>query len=290
MARKHDLQHSIHQVLLKNRDGAYATRDDRKQILMRFAEDVTALGFGLTHVQGLKTKHIRAVVAYWQQQGLSRGTLKNRTAALRHLAEKINKPTIVPSNKELHIGARCYTPKENKAIFDPNFKRIRNPYILISLQLERVFGLRREEALKIKPHEADNGDYLKLQPSWCKGGRSRTIPIRTEEQRYWLEQAKQLAGHSSCSLIPVDKTYIQHRYVYDKQASRAGLYNLHGLRHAYAQLRYKELTGWEAPINGGPSLKQLTKAQRAIDKQARLIITEELGHSREQITVSYLSR
>lgn len=290
MARKHNLQYSIQQVLLKNRDGSFATRADRTQILMRFAEDLIHLGFGLNHVQGLKAKHITAVVEYWKQQELTNATLKNRTSALRHLAEKINKPTIVPSNSALTIGSRSYVPKKNKALFNADFSRITNCHILVSLHLQRTFGLRREEALKIKPFEADKGDHIKLQPSWCKGGRSRIIPIRTQEQRYWLDQAKIQAGHSSLSLIPVDKSYIQHRHVYDKQTSRAGLSNPHGLRHAYAQQRYKELTGWEAPINGGPNAKQLTKEQKILDKEVRMIITEELGHSREQITVSYLGR
>lgn len=160
----------------------------------------------------------------------------------------------------------------------------------MSVELQRVFGLRREEALKIKPHMADKGDKLELLPSWCKGGRGRSIPICTEEQRYWLEHAKLRVGKFGNSLIPENKNYIKHRDVYDKQTQRAGLKNLHGLRHAYAQQRYKELTGWEAPINGGPTSKELTPEQKARDYRARMILTEELGHSREQITVNYLAR
>ena len=86
------------------------------------------------------------------------------------------------------------------------------------------------------------------------------------------------------------KKYVHHRYIYDKQVNRAGLRNLHGLRHAYAQQRYKELTGWEAPINNGPKQKELSAEQKQIDYRARLILTEELGHSRTQITVNYLGR
>jgi hypothetical protein len=137
---------------------------------------------------------------------------------------------------------------------------------------------------------ADKGNQLQLIASWCKGGRGREIPIRTDEQRYWLNQAKKLVGKYDHSLIPVNKSYIQHRSVYEKQVLRAGLKKLHGLRHAYAQQRYKELTGWEAPINGGPTSSELTKEQKRLDYQARMILTEELGHSREQITVNYLGR
>lgn len=290
MATKHRLRYSIRQVLLNNREGSYATRADRMSILMRFAEDLVKLGYRLNHVQGLKTKHIGLVIEYWKQQSLSNATLKNRSAALRYLVGKLNKSNLVPSNKALGIGARRYVIKENKALVDPDFSKISHPHILISLQLQRVFGLRREESLKIKPFLADQNSHLVLQSSWCKGGRGRIIPIRTEEQRYWLEQAKQLVQKPECSLIPPEKNYIQQRYVYDKQVNRAGLHNLHGLRHAYAQQRYRELTGWEPPINGGPSSRQLTAEHKKIDKAARLIITEELGHSREQITVNYCGR
>jgi Integrase len=134
---------------------------------------------------------------------------------------------------------------------------------------------------------ADKGDRLELLSSWCKGGRGRVVPIRTEEQRYWLEQAKKIAKGFELSLIPTEKNYIQQRYIYDKQVSRAGLHHLHGLRHAYAQQRYKEMTGFESPINGGPKYNELTLEQKEIDHRARMILTEELGHSRKSIIKNY---
>jgi hypothetical protein len=290
MGIKHDLRHSIYRVLQHNKLGSFATQADRKHLLRKFADDLVNLNYGLRDIHGLKEKHVRAVVAHWQQQKLTSGTIKNRLSALRCLASAINKTQVVPSNKILAIPPRIYVSSINKAKYDPDFSRISNPYVLISMQLQRVFGLRREESLKIKPILADHQTKLVLQPSWCKGGRGREIPIRTDEQRQWLDQAKAFLGDAELSLIPKGKNYIQHRYTYEKQAARAGLGRLHGLRHAYAQRRYKELTGWEAPINGGLGYKELTPAQRDIDKQARLVLTEELGHSRIQITVNYCGK
>ena len=63
---------------------------------------------------------------------------------------------------------------------------------------------------------------------------------------------------------------------------------MHGLRHAYAQRRYLEITGWHSPHAGGPSKAQLTGDQCAVDLNARLAISAELGHEREQITAVYL--
>ena len=65
---------------------------------------------------------------------------------------------------------------------------------------------------------------------------------------------------------------------------------MHGLRHAYAQQRYRELTGCPSPHAGGPTREQLTEAQRQTDQQARLIVSAEIGHQREQITAVYLGR
>ena len=290
MSIRNDLRNSIFKILEKSRHGSYSTQAGRRDILKLFANDLVGLKFGLRNIDGLKQKHIVAIVEFWQSKQLSISTIKNRLAVLRFLCEKINKSNLIPTNEKLGIGRRTYVSVENRALYNPSFSKISNEYIHISLQLQRVFGLRREESIKIKPHMADKGDKLELLSSWCKGGRGRIVPIRTEEQRFWLEQAKNIAGKFGNSLIPENKNYKKQKNVYDKQVTRAGLRNLHGLRHAYAQQRYKELTGWNAPKNGGPKSKELTRDQKQIDRQARLILSEELGHSREQITVNYLGR
>ncbi len=290
MSVKNNLKHTVIQLLKQDRLGSFATRHDRRGLILRFAEDLVNLGYKIIDIHSLKLKHIQAVAKFWQDKHLSNATIKNRLSALRQLSNILRKPMLVPSNTALNIGRRKYVGHINRALFNPDFEKIAHPYLRVSLELQRVFGLRREESLKIKPHLADNGNELKLQPSWCKGGRGRGIPIQTEEQRYWLDKAKEIAGEFGNSLIPKDKNYIQHRYLYDKQVIRAGLKNLHGLRHAYAQRQYKELTGWDAPINGGPNSRQLTSEQKEVDHKARIIISELLGHSRVSILSIYCGK
>jgi hypothetical protein len=287
MSVKNKLKHTVIQLLKQDRLGSFATRHDRRVLALRFAKDLVNIGYKITDIHNLKVKHVQAVTKFWQEQKLSNATIKNRLSALRQLSNLLRKPALVPSNKTLNIGKRKYISQTNRALLNPDFSGIKHPYLRISVELQRVFGLRREESLKIKPHLADKGKELSLQSSWCKGGRSLKISIITEEQRYWLNKAKEIAGQAGNSLIPPNKNYIQHRYVYDKQVQQAGLRNLHGLRHAYAQRRYKELTGWEAPINGGPNSKQLTPEQKAIDYRARMILTEEMGHGRIIVLRNY---
>jgi hypothetical protein len=51
-----------------------------------------------------------------------------------------------------------------------------------------------------------------------------------------------------------------------------------------SQSSYEELTGWKAQAAGGPPARMLDAAQRAEDRAARVVISRELGHEREQIT------
>ena len=149
-------------------------------------------------------------------------------------------------------------------------------------------GHRGPECLKFQPRLADKGDHLVLKASWCKGGRERIVPVRTAEQRRVLDQAHQVAGRGS--MIPSERRYIQQLKLYERQTAAAGLHKLHGLRHAYAQARYKELTGWAAPAAGGPSSRDLSPEQKRIDRAARETISRELGHDREQVTAVYLGK
>ena len=43
----------------------------------------------------------------------------------------------------------------------------------MSLELQRAFGLRREEAMKFQPSYADQKDHITLKASWTKGGRAQ---------------------------------------------------------------------------------------------------------------------
>jgi hypothetical protein len=68
-----------------------------------------------------------------------------------------------------------------------------------------------------------------------------------------LKPARRLAGFGS--LIPSNRNYVQQMRVYEGNTLCAGLSQMHGLRHAYAQQRYEELTGWKAPATQWHSLK-----------------------------------
>ncbi len=192
--------------------------------------------------------------------------------------------------RPLVSAKRTYRLNTSKAVSAPEIvlQQINDPYVAIGLRLQQAFGLRREEAMKLRPRLADCGQYLELKSSWCKGGRPRVIPIRTPAQRHVLNQAKRLAGPRS--LIPTHKSYREQVHIWEYQTTSAGISHTHGLRHAYAQSRYLALTGFKAPAAGGLRRFELTVDQQGLDTVARAQIAEELGHRRIAITHHYRDR
>jgi site-specific recombinase XerC len=257
-----DLTYTLHQLCLRNRDGGFATQADRQRSLSLMARQLREAGFRQMRAASLKGRHVDVLLQRWKAEGLSTGTLKNRLSHLRWWAEKIGKAGILPAdNTKLGIPKRHAVSQENKPKELGNgLDEITDTYVRMSLRLQAAFGLRREESIKFRPSVADQGDHIAIQGSWAKGGRNRTIPITTPEQRAMLDEAHRLAGTGS--LIPANKTYIQQRQVYDGQCKAAGLSNMHGLRHRYAQVRYEALTGWAASKAGGSKVNQLDSFQR----------------------------
>ncbi len=286
-----DLNYQLKQLCRHCREGSYATQAKRERMLTLMANQLHELGYRGMSARSLKPKHIEALLERWREQELTIGTIKNRMAVIRWWANKVDKRNVVArSNEHYGIPDRRFVTNESKAktVTREQLEKVKDEHVRMSLELQQAFGLRREEAMKIRPCIADQGDHLFLQRSWTKGGRERIVPIRTEQQRGVLDRAHRLAGRGS--LIPSDRNYVQQMRVYEGNTRRAGLHHMHGLRHAYAQKRYEELTGWKCPAADGPVVRELTLQQGEQDHEARLIISRELGHEREQVTASYLGK
>lgn len=288
-------EYSINECIKGIKGYSFASKADMHHMLNRCIKDLHQAGFKLGHINGLKPKHIYVLVELWKKQGKNSGTIKNYMSKLRKVGILLNKPQLVkPDNDAYQIPRRSYAPTHNKAIYQIDFSQCTDPLIRLSLEAQSLFGLRREESMKLILSEAWQGDSLKIKPSWTKGGVGRTLYITNDEQRKWLLNAVQQVPTGQ-SLIPPSRAYKQHLSHYQTQTRQMNLSKCHGLRHAYAQRRYKELTqnfdatgkGLICPMAGGVSSKLLKGNERLWDRKARGIISRELGHSRIAIVKIY---
>ena len=287
---------SINELVKQTKGYSFASQADMRHMLFRCIKDLHHLGFKIGHIKGLQPKHVYALVDLWKSQNKNTATIKNYMSKLRRVAILLdNHKLIKPNNDTYNIAKRTHIPTHNKAIHNIDLSTCTDPYIRLSLEGQALFGLRREESMKFNLSEAwQDANTIKILPSWTKGGVGRVLRITNPQQRKWLEKIQKTVKPGE-SLIPKHRSYKKNLTRYQAQCAQMRLNKLHGLRHAYAQKRYYELTkssdkhknGWHCPIAGGPPTKLLNTYQKAIDHRARQIISLELGHARSSIVKIY---
>lgn len=281
---------------------SHATRAERTKILTQTVRDLYELGYLIRDVKNLSRRHLRALMTLWEQRGYSAATLQKRCSVLRLFCRWLGKPDLLDDPRTLLADPqrfeRHYAATEDHSWSAQGVDTAtviakvaaRDPLVALHLRLAQAFGLRVQEAALLRPHLAEQGEWLRV--CWgTKGGRVRQVPIRTSEQRALLAEAKTYAVHPQDSTIPKDRTlpnWLNHHYYVLRCCGltrQAGLTS-HGLRHQYANDRYEELTGQPSPVRAGSGSTD-TPADPASTRQGRLQVAEELGHAREQITAAY---
>lgn len=159
------------------------------------------------------------------------------------------------------------------------------------LGIARDFGLRKEEAMLLKIdtalRQAEKTGFINIQEG-TKGGRTvdRFVPV-TPNGKASLLTAKDAAKGKE-NLIPEGKSMKQFRAYVEHHAAPALKEHtgdhIHNLRAAYACQRYEEITGHPAPV----VTDGIRTADKAIDQEARQVISRELGHERTAVMVSYI--
>jgi hypothetical protein len=149
-----DLEYDLKTICRRNRDGSHMTQAQREQRLRMIARELHSLGYRNLRASSLKPKHVEALIGDWQAKGLSDGTIKNRMADLRWWAEKTGKPALLArDNAHYGIEQRVFVTNQTKACALPTgaLALVEDQHVRISLRLQELFGLRREESIKFQP-------------------------------------------------------------------------------------------------------------------------------------------
>jgi len=285
-----DLSRSLKNLCSRSGEGSFGTRALRQRGLSAMADELQEMGYFLPDAKSIKGKHVNALLGRWKAGGISDQTIRNRLTWLRWWAFQVGKPGLLPrENESFGLAERARGSCNRAAPLDEATReKVKDPTVAMALRLQAAFGLRREEALKFRPAIADKGDRIALKASWCKGGRYREIPVHSERHRALLDELRAMVGAGS--LIGEGRNFYQAVKHYDNQVIRDGIGNPHKFRHEYAQRRYLKLTGWKCPAAGGRTADQMTPAEQARDRAARMEISHELGHGRIDVTDTYLGR
>jgi site-specific recombinase XerC len=295
---QHNDRHAV-----KNKSVSYKTMRERSSFYVSFFTELRSNEercYKITPSR-IAGRHIQFMVNRWVERELAPNTIHDYLSKLRVFAEWLGKDGLVRdatfyvSNPAL--VNRTYSPENDKSWsahgVDCNalIAQITEADLFVGAQLAMclAFGLRVNEAIMFQPFigVSADGSILTLVRG-TKGGRKRDVPIDTEEKRHALQLARTVAIADDRHLGRPELSLEQNRKRFYKVVAKFGVTraDLHttanGLRHQYGNDRYEQFAHARSPVRAGPPI------DRNMDRTARLATALELGHSRGNITTTYV--
>lgn len=292
---------------------SHKTRQERARFLRRFFDDLKRkAGFHtVPDPRNLGQKHLHAMVQVWQRERLAPATIQTYLSFLRGLASWLGKPGFVRAPAHYGLSLAEYERHEY-AQRDRSWRAqgldveavlaqvtAFDARIAASMRLMHTLALRRKESVMFRPHEhvvpfertglpaesrqADEYVWIK-----GKGGRVRWVPLNAPEQHAAIELTRSLVtsrdAHMGDPALSLKRNLRRLDYALEKfgitrrQTGATG----HGLRHGNLNDLYEELAGAPSPVRGGGSV------DTAVDRAARLVVSERAGHSRMRASGAYI--
>ncbi|MBU4525264.1 MAG: integrase domain-containing protein [Desulfomicrobium sp.] len=295
-----------------NNAGSAKTQYNHLRESMRFVDELRSCGAGVQKWSNISNKHVSQVVESWQARGLATSTIKENLAGVRATAAFFGNDRISEKNSDFGIENRVYITNQDKSVPQDVYERVvgelrespelNDQRVAAQLELMREFGLRKEEAFKMNPERSLLKDGRLFVSDGTKGGLHRVVGDLSGSQKGALAHASQLAGRNG-NTMPDNLKERAWEKVFYRTLAKYGLSkkdcgaSSHGLRHAYAQQRYEQLTGFKAPCKFSTK-DDFRKAAyqiagddwKKLDQDARLFLKSELGHGpdRDDVISQYL--
>jgi len=179
-------------------------------------------------------------------------------------------------------------PVPSRAQIDRAIRGIGDPVIRACAQVMAELGLRAKEAGLLDPvracREAERTGRITVARG-TKGGRPRTVPVTKEAIRALEALRSALQGaQNAVSVFGGMKGYRSALNAHRGDLKANGVDRYHDLRASYAARRYEQLTGHQAPC----MMEGRRTAPDDLDRRAREVIAQELGHGRIDVVAAYV--
>ena len=258
---------------------------------------------GINRMEHIQREHILEFAAD-QLEKYQVDTVRDRISAINTILEHArgDKKLTINATNDTNVGRQSYIAILSRSISQYQHDSLKNSVserLAVQLDLQRELGLRFRESCLINSKqvlEDQKETFFARIEDGTKNGRPREVVV-SERALKALERAAVIQGEHK-SLVPKHQSYIQYSRQCYKEISGKGA-TFHQERHTFAQEQYRELTGVLSPVAAGIAHKDhhkyiaeqkgiSLKEAKTIDKQARQIVSEFLGHSRIGITNTYL--
>ncbi len=264
--------------------GSFRTRGRCGKAFKRFLVFV-AREYNLQKLSNISGKHIAAYLRYLQSKNLSAATIRTELAAIRFFHDSLpytREP--LPTNADLQLQCRTFggvdrtwDAREFNLMLGIALKTGHNDYAAI-LALARYAGLRLEECFRIDTNDAANAVECGRLFVKGRGGLTRYVPINESIKIALRDMLQKTPRGQKLFVAPDDKTHLAMKRLqcflaYHRKQFTENRITFHGLRHTFAHEKYAEFL----------------KTGRT-DLQARKMVSELLGHHRDDVTRIYLAK
>ncbi len=279
-----NLEVQFNKVFRHLKTGSYKTRERYKKAFLRFIKFL-AEKFHLQKLANISPTHIFAYTDYMQnEKHYSAAMVKNELAAIRFIHDNMpyTRHTL-PTNSELGLERRTFggvdrtwTGGEYNSMLAVAMKHNRNDLLTI-FALARYCGLRIEECFRIDWNDATKALETGMLYVKGKGGLTRYVPINASVDIPLRKVLDKTPKGKKLFVEDDDKTHLAIKRVqcfisYHRKSFTQDKITFHGLRHTYAHEKYENF------IKEGFT-----------DYEARIKVSELLGHQRDDVTRIYLA-
>ncbi len=273
-------------------EGSYESRDRNKEACLRFADFLGNTTY-LQKMKNAEARHLYGYVEFMQNRGLAPAMIMSDLSGIRFYYKRNGCKNELPTNDKLNLDKRetgkydrAWLPSEIERCYTlANFKGRTD--IVIAMDFMLHFGLRINEATSLKLTYLKRAlNYGELMVTG-KGGKQRAIIEK------WLAFAENGGKYPTDYLIcdkknrsvEKKKKSMQNRLIRVKKQiiepdrdeitvpgkkPRRDSISFHGLRHTFAQTYLTELSYMKP-------------------KDAKLKVSQALGHERIEITRVYIN-
>ena len=301
---KDELQQLINQRNQYRTDGSIAshkTQRERANYLFKFFRDLHEMGL-MVQPRNLREKHIRAMCKRYEEEGLSAAAIQTYLSFLRMLCSWIGKAGMIRRTAEYFDDPakvkRKYAAEKDKSWDVPGVDKQKilgemlqdHPYVGMQLLMMDAFGLRRKEAIMLRPNLAEKGGMLHVVDG-TKTGKPRAVPIDTDYQRAVLAVAQRSVRIPSAYLGDPKLGLKENLTKFSNVVHRAGIkktgegalgITAHGLRAGYA-MDFMAHLGLIPVLRVGEANQMPPEKEEAIRQEVALA----LGHNRTSVTTAY---
>ena len=278
-----NLETQFNKVFRHVKTGSFKTRERYAKAFKRFMVYL-AKEYRLQKLSNISEKHILSYLNYLQKKGLAASTIKTELAAIRFFHDNLPYAKYsLPTNDALKLKRRTFggvdrtwSNREYNLMVAKAMETGHYDYAAI-LTLARYAGLRLEECFRIDTNDAEKALETGRLFVKGKGGLTRYVPINRSVEIVLTNSLKGVKRGEKLFVRSGDRTHLAMKRLqcfiaYHRKEFTENQITFHGLRHTYAHEKYNEF------ISNGKN-----------EKEARGMVSELLGHHRDDVTRIYLA-